>query len=181
MAEAGGDLWDPLSQVCSGAQGGAFPPPPALRILNSPSMATAARAALDPQAGVSRAPLLAPLSLEEEFITNPLQEPPGLLLTCSVIPPTGIRVVQVSHEEQGLKICKYQPEAAPVSGGSDPLYFPTKTSPFPVLPSLLSSLLAPHPSPSIPAALPRQGQLPFLVLLSLLKSPQSPAPKIPEY
>lgn len=97
MAEAGGDLWGGLSQsllrqghlgcvtcppgevqVCSAAaQAGAFPPlPPALRILNSPSMASAA---LGLVVG-SAEPLCWPLCpLQEEFITSPLQEPPGLL------------------------------------------------------------------------------------------------------
>jgi len=34
--------------------------------------------------------------LEEEFVTNAVQEPPGLLVPCCVVPPTDVRVGRVT-------------------------------------------------------------------------------------
>lgn len=153
MAEAGGDLWGPPVPVPAQAGPRAVSPAPLERTLLELSPLPAAlrilnspsmaRAALDLHFGLSRAPLLSPGG-------------------------------GIYHQSTGAgpETCKFQPEAAPVCGGSDPSYFPTKTSPFPVLSSLLSSQLAPQPSPRIPAALPHQGQLPFLIHLPLLEPPK---------
>lgn len=105
-------------QACSaGAQGGAFPLPAALRMRNSPPMA---RAALDLHFGVSRAPLLAPVSPGGGIYH---QSSPGASWIAPVTPPAGIRL---DPGGAGPETCKFQPEAAPVYGGSDPLIFPVK-------------------------------------------------------
>ena len=41
--------------------------------------------------------------LAEGVITNALQEPPGLLMSCCVVPPADIRVLGTPHEDQGLR------------------------------------------------------------------------------
>lgn len=137
-------------QVCSAAaQAGAFPPPccpqdPELTI--QPWISFWAQQS--PSVG-SCVPCRRNLSL---------QEPPGLLLKGS------------GWFKSPPEICKFQPELL-LSVQGLILSFPRKTSPLPVLPSLLSSQhLLSHPQQS-------QGQLPFL----LLQSPQSPAPEIPDH
>ncbi|GAB0210109.1 highly reducing polyketide synthase PKS6 [Grus japonensis] len=40
--------------------------------------------------------------LEEKFVINTFQEPPGLLALCCVLPPADVRVVEVPHKDQGL-------------------------------------------------------------------------------
>jgi len=40
--------------------------------------------------------------LEKEVIINAVQEPPGLLMPCCVVPPTDIGMVEVLHEDQDL-------------------------------------------------------------------------------
>ncbi|GAB0184060.1 hypothetical protein GRJ2_000871300 [Grus japonensis] len=39
--------------------------------------------------------------LEEKVIINALQESPGLLMSCCVVPPADIRMVEVPHEDKG--------------------------------------------------------------------------------
>ncbi|KAK4813670.1 hypothetical protein QYF61_017637, partial [Mycteria americana] len=50
----------------------------------------------------STSPHWLPCHLEKEVIINTFQEPPRLLMSCCVAPPTDIGVVEVSHEDQGL-------------------------------------------------------------------------------
>lgn len=40
--------------------------------------------------------------LEEEVVINSLQELPGLLFPCSVVPPADFGVIKVPYEDQGL-------------------------------------------------------------------------------
>ena len=40
--------------------------------------------------------------MENEFVTNAFQEPPGLLVPCCVVAPADVAVVKVLHEELGL-------------------------------------------------------------------------------
>ncbi|XP_009879658.1 PREDICTED: probable phospholipid-transporting ATPase IIB, partial [Charadrius vociferus] len=53
-----------------------------------------------------RGPLLIGSSnyLEEEVVVKALQDPSGLLMSFCVIPPADIRVVEVPHEHQGLRM-----------------------------------------------------------------------------
>lgn len=139
MAEAGGDLWGapvpaPAQAGPPGPQGCVTCPletsrcallqprvelcplPPALRILNSPPMATAALHLL-----LGSAEPLCWLPWRRNL--SPIH--PGSLLDCSC--PAELPLQQGSGWfKWPPEICKLQPEAAPVCGGSDPLIFPLK-------------------------------------------------------
>lgn len=39
--------------------------------------------------------------LDQEVITDALQEPPELLMPCCVVPPADVGVVEVHHEDHG--------------------------------------------------------------------------------
>ena len=41
--------------------------------------------------------------LEKKVIISAFQEPLGLPMSCCAVPPTDIRVIEVPHEDQGLR------------------------------------------------------------------------------
>lgn len=56
------------------------------------------------------------INWRKEIIINAFQEAPGLSVSCCVIPLTGVRVVEVPHENQGLWGSSYLPHPLSLPG-----------------------------------------------------------------